>query len=124
MNAQALITNPETDYRLAMQQAAVAYLFRRNGQHLSGDDQVLENCRRFLAQSLEVPEHLMQRIAELAVAEFESKTTRRLQLLGVCPNSGIFRARLILLDTATQQRYPVPARYLPRRLQQHRDTSK
>lgn len=124
MNAVALITNPETDYRSAMQQAAVAFLFRRDGQHLTGDNQVLDNCSRFLAQSLEVPEHLVQRIAELAVAEFESKTSGRLRLLGVCPTSGIFRASLILLDTATQQRFPVPARYLPRRLQQHRDTSK
>lgn len=124
MNALALIPNPETDYRAAMQQAAVSFLFRRDGQHLTGDNQVLENCRRYLSQSLDVPEQLVQRIAELAVAEFESKTCGRLRLLGVCPTSGIFRARLILLDTATQQRFPVPARYLPRRLQQHRDTSK
>ena len=120
MNAIALTTNPETDYRAAMQQAAVAFLFRREGLHLAGDNQVLENCRQYLGQSLEVPANLVQRIAELAVAEFESKTTKRLQLIGVCANSGIFRPRLILLDTMTQHRYQVPARYLPRRmLHQH-----
>lgn len=123
MNTVALTLNPETDYRSAMQQAALTFLFRREGLHLSGDNQVLENCIQYLCQTLEVPEHLVQRIAELAVAEFESKTTGRLRLLGVCPTSGIFRARLMLLDTATQERYQVPARYLPRRLQQHSNTS-
>lgn len=121
MNAIALITNHETDYRDAMQRAAVAYLFRREGLHLSGDHQVLESCRVYLAQSLEVPTHLIQRIAELAVAEFESKTTKRLQMIGVSPSSGIYRPQLILLDTITQHRYQVPARYLPRRMLQHRD---
>lgn len=121
MNAIALITNHETDYRDAMQRAAVAYLFRREGLHLSGDNQVLESCRMYLAQSLEVPTHLVQRIAELAVAEFESKTTKRLQMIGVSPSSGIYRPQLILLDTITQHRYQVPARYLPRRMLQHRD---
>ncbi|WP_409295376.1 hypothetical protein [Pseudomonas sp. KCJK8670] len=81
MNAVALITNHESDYRAAMQQAAVAFLFRREGLHLAGDHQVLENCRQYLGQSLEVPANLVQRIAELAVAEFESKTTKRLQLI-------------------------------------------
>lgn len=122
MNAIALTTNHETDYRDAMQCAAVAYLFRREGLHLSGDNQVLEICSAYLAQSLEVPAHLVQRIAELAVAEFESKTTKRLQMIGVCASSGIYRPRLILLDTITQHRYQVPARYLPRRMHHHRDT--
>ncbi len=121
MNAIALTTNHETDYRDAMQRAAVAYLFRREGLHLSGDNQVLESCRVYLVQSLEVPTHLVQRIAELAVAEFESKTTKRLQMIGVSPSSGIYRPQLILLDTITQHRYQVPARYLPRRMLQHRD---
>lgn len=122
MNAVALITNHESDYRSAMQQAAVAFLFRREGLHLAGDQQVLENCRQYLAQSLDVPANLVQRIAELAVAEFESKTTKRLQLIGVCATSGIFRPRLILLDTMTQHRYQVPARYLPRRMLHRLDT--
>ena len=121
MNAIALITDHETDYRDAMQRAAVAYLFRREGLHLSGDRQVLANCSAYLAQSLEVPAHLVQRIAELAVAEFESKTTKRLLMIGVCASSGIYRPRLILLDTITQHRYQVPARYLPRRMLQHRE---
>ena len=121
MNAIALTLNPETNYRAAMQQAAVAFLFRSEGLHLAGDHQVLENCTQYLCQTLEVPDHLVQRIAELAVAEFESKTTKRLQMIGVCASSGIYRPRLILLDTITQHRYQVPARYLPRRMLQHRE---
>lgn len=124
MNAFALTQNPETNYRAALQQAAVAFLFRRADLYLAGDHLVAENCRCFLEKTLEVPQHLVERIAELAVAEFESKTTGRLKLLGVCPTSGIFRARLILLDTMTQQRHQVPARYLPRHMLQPRNTSK
>ncbi|WP_411384144.1 hypothetical protein ACK3BK_09165 [Pseudomonas sp. L7] len=55
MNVTALHSNPETDYRAAMQQAAVAFLLRHRGEHLTGDDQVLNNCTRYLPQSLEVP---------------------------------------------------------------------
>lgn len=120
----ALTENPATDYRAAMQQAAVAFLLRHRDQHLTGDHQVLENCKRFLAQSLEVQPHLVQRIAELAVSQFEGMTTKRLTLLGVHPASGAFRPTLLFLDTQTQLRHPLPARFLPARLQPSRITSK
>jgi len=123
MNAITLTINPTNDYRAAMQQAAVAYLYRQQGQHLSGDCQLIENCKRYLAQSLEVPEHLVQRIAELAVTEFESMTTKRVARLGIYPASSAYRYLVWLLDTQTQQRYPVPARFLPARLLTSRDTS-
>jgi len=116
MNTIALTTNPASDYRVAMQQAAVAYLYRHRCQHLAGDTQLLENCTRYLTLSLEVPQHLVQRIAELAVAEFESMTCKRVAWLGVHPNSGPFRPVIWLLDNCTQQRYPVSARLLPKRL--------
>ncbi|QPG61220.1 hypothetical protein HFV04_017015 [Pseudomonas sp. BIGb0427] len=122
MNAVALTANPTSDYRAAMQQAAVAYLYR--GEHLAGDAQVLENCSRYLLHSLEVPEHLVQRIAELAVAEFENMTIKRLAWLGIYPSSGPYRPLIWLLDTKTQQRHPVPARFLPTHLLQTRNTSK
>lgn len=120
----ALTENPATDYRAAMQQAAVAFLFRHRGEHLTGDHQVLENCKRYLAQSLEVQSHLVQRIAELAVSEFEGMTCKRLSLIGVHPASGAFRPALWILDTQTQQRYRVLARFLPARLMPPRNISK
>lgn len=116
MNAISLTTNPASDYRAAMQQAAVAYLYRHRCQNLAGDTQLLENCTRYLTLSLEVPQHLVQRIAELAVAEFESMTCKRVAWLGVHPNSGPFRPVIWLLDNCTQQRHPVSARLLPTRL--------
>ena len=123
MNAITLTENPTSDYRAAMQQAAVAYLYRQNGQHLSGDHQLIENCKHYLAQVLEVPGHLVQRIAELAVTEFESMTTKRVARLGIYPASSAYRYLVWLLDTQTQKRYPVPARFLPTRLLTSRDTS-
>ncbi|AZF62613.1 hypothetical protein [Pseudomonas sp. LBUM920] len=116
MNTVALTTNPATDYRAAMQQAAVAYLYRRRCEHLAGDSQLLENCTRYLTLSLEVPTHLVQRIAELAVAEFESMTCKRIAWLGIYPTSGPFRPVIWLLDNCTQQRHPISARLLPTRL--------
>ena len=116
MNTVALTTNPATDYRAAMQQAAVAYLYRHRCEHLAGDSQLLENCTRYLTLSLEVPTHLVQRIAELAVAEFESMTRKRIAWLGIYPTSGPFRPVIWLLDNCTQQRHPISARLLPTRL--------
>jgi len=123
MNATTLTINPTNDYRAAMQQAAVAYLYRQHGQHLSGDHQLLENCKRYLAQSLEVPEHLVQRIAELAVTEFEGMTSKRVARLGIYPGSSAYRYLVWLLDTQTQKRYPVLARFLPARLLTSSNTS-
>ncbi|MNJ29606.1 hypothetical protein D3C77_241790 [compost metagenome] len=122
MNAIALTENPASDYRAAMQQAAVAFLYRQRGQHLAGDNQVLENCARYLSQSLEVPAPLVQRIAELAVAEFESMTIKRVAWLGVYPGSGPYRSLIWLLDNRTQKRHPVPARFLPARMLTSRNT--
>ncbi|CRL97499.1 hypothetical protein [Pseudomonas sp. 28 E 9] len=116
MNTIALTNNPASDYRAAMQQAAVAYLYRHRCEHLAGDGQLLENCSRYLTQSLEVPTHLVQRIAELAVAEFESMTCKRVAWLGIHPTSGPFRPAILLLDNCTQQRHRVSARLLPTRL--------
>ncbi|MNP71309.1 hypothetical protein D3C76_1676790 [compost metagenome] len=70
-----------------------------------------------------MPEHLVQRIAELAVTEFESMTTKRVARLGIYPASSAYRYLVWLLDTQTQKRYPVPARFLPARLLTSRDTS-
>ncbi|MGY2294995.1 hypothetical protein ACW9H7_05900 [Pseudomonas yamanorum] len=116
MNTIALTTNPASDYRAAMQQAAVAYLYRHSCEHLAGDSQLLDNCTRYLTLSLEVPPHLVQRIAELAFAEFESMTCKRVAWLGIHPSSGPFRPVIWLLDNCTQQRHPVSARLLPTRL--------
>lgn len=118
MNALTLTTNPTRDYREAMQQAAVAYLMRRGDQFLSGDAQVMRCCKHYLAQSLEVPAHLIQRIAELAVAEFERSASERLTVLGVCPHSRIANPSFVILDRRTQKCHEVPARILPLHLLQ------
>ena len=116
MKTIALTTNPTSDYRAAMQQAAVAYLYRHRCEHLAGDSQLFDNCARYLTLSLEVPQHLVQRIAELAVSEFESMTCKRIAWLGVHPNSGAYHPVIWLLDNCTQQRHPISARLLPTRL--------
>ena len=123
MNAITPTINPASDYRAAMQQAAVAFLYRHRSKHLAGDRQLLENCSRYLTQSLEVPAHLVQRIAELAVAEFESMTCKRVAWLGIDPASGPLHPVICLLDTCTQQRHSVSARLLPRHLLQNNKLS-
>jgi hypothetical protein len=122
MNTLALTANPSSDYRIAMQQAAVAYLYRHRCEHLAGDTQLLDNCARYLALSLEVPQFLVQRIAELAVVEFESMTCNRIASLGIDHASSSDKQVIWLLDTSTQQRHSVPARVLPTRLLCTRNT--
>lgn len=122
MNAINLTANPTSDYRVAMQQAAVAYLYRHRSQHLAGDTQLLDNCARYLTLSLEVPSHLVLRITELAVAEFESMTCSRITWLGIYPSSGPFRPVIWLLDTLTQQRRPISGRLLPQKMLDQRNT--
>lgn len=124
MNALTLTTNPTRDYREAMQEAAVAYLLRRRGQFLAGDAQVLECCKHYVAQSLEVPAHLVQRIAELAVAEFERTTRERVRVIGVCPHSPIGNPLFLILDARTQECRKVPARVLPLHLMQRHTPSR
>ncbi|WP_434771127.1 hypothetical protein [Pseudomonas entomophila] len=124
MNTLTLTTNPTRDYRQAMQQAAVAYLMRRRDQFLSGDAQVMECCKHYLAYSLEVPAHLVQRVAELAVAEFERSASERLTVLGVCPHSRIGSPLFVIFDRQTQACHEVPARVLPLHLLQRSTLSR
>ena len=77
MNAIELTTNPASDYRAAMQQAAVAYLYRHRCEHLAGDSQLLENCTGYLTQSLEVPTHLVQWSRYRAPSNISAKNLRR-----------------------------------------------
>lgn len=116
MNTPALTTNPTNDYRAAMQQAAVGYLYRHRCEHLAGDSQLVDNCVRYLTMSLEVPQFMVMRIAELAVMEFESMTCNRVALLGAAPSSEPDKQCIWLLDNSTQKRYCVSARVLPTRL--------
>lgn len=122
MNTLPLTMNPTSDYRSAMQQAAVAYLYRHRCEHLAGDAQLMSNCVRYLTLSLEVPHFLVQRIAELAVMEFESMTCNRITSLGVDRASSQHKQIVWLLDTSTQQQHSVPARVLPTRLLSTRTT--
>lgn len=117
MNALTWTTHPTRDYREAMQQAAVAYLMRRGDRFLSGDAHMMRCCKRYLADSLEVPAHLVQRIAELAVAEFEQSASERLTVLGVCPRSRIGNPSFVVLDRRTRTLHRMPACALPHLLQ-------
>lgn len=113
MNTLPLTTNPTCDYRAAMQQAAVSYLYRHRSEHLAGDSQLMENCVRYLTTSLEVPQFLVMRIAELAVMEFENMTCKRIAMLGADSSRNTDAHTMWLLDNATQQRHCVSARVLP-----------
>lgn len=113
------IVNAEHDYRMAMQQAGVAYLERHRGEHLAGDAKQLENLHTYLTTSLEVPQFLAGRIAERALVEFE---TQQIEVLAGFDLATLPHSTVVwLIDQATRARYPIAARFLPTHLQ-HRFT--
>lgn len=114
------IVNAEHDYRTAMQLAGVAYLERHRGEHLSGDAKQLENLHTYLTTSLEVPQFLAGRIAELALGEFE--TQKLAVLAGFDLAAGTDSTVAWLIDQASRARYPIAKRFLPTHLQ-HRFTA-
>lgn len=112
--------NPEHDYRMAMQQAGVAYLKRHRGEHLAGDSKPLENLQSYLVQSLQVPRFMAGRIAELAITQFEDPEP--VVILDFDLAIGPDKTVAWLIDRGNQARYPIAARFLPTHLQ-HRFTA-
>ncbi|WP_282338521.1 hypothetical protein [Pseudomonas sp. PS02288] len=122
MNVAPLPLELSNDYRTAMQFAAVAYLQRNDALHLAGE-QLMASCVQYLVTSLGVPQFMVQRIADLAVAEFEARqlapsidSPTLLQVAWVGIDFASAPDVAVLIDTRTGDRYSVPARLLPSRL--------
>lgn len=109
------------DYRSSMQHAAFAYLQRHDAEHLVDSDLLFDRCIRHLTLALEVPVFMAPKLVHNAWTELQ--VIKQRQNLGVDWGSGDDRTVVHLIDTRAHLRYPVPARLLPQKLLDQRDTA-
>lgn len=107
------------DYRSRMQQAAFAYLQRHEAEHLVDSDLLFDRCIRHLTLALEVPVFMAPKIVHNAWTELQMIKKRR--WIGVDWAAGADGTRVHLVDVLADQRFPVPARFLPQKMLDQRN---
>jgi hypothetical protein len=110
------------DYRSSMQRAAFAYLQRHEAQYLADSDLLYDNCVRHMTKALEVPVFMAQQLVHNTWTELLVIQQRR--WLGVDWGTGPDRTIVHLINTRADLRYPIPARLLPQKLLDQRDTAR
>lgn len=108
------------DYRSSMQQAAFAYLQRHEAEHLVDSDLLFDRCIRHLTLALEVPVFMAPKLVQNAWTELQMIKKRR--WIGIDWASGADSNRVHLVDVLADQRFPVPARFLPQKMLDQRNT--
>lgn len=107
------------DYRSSMQQAAFAYLQRHEAEHLVDSDLLFDRCIRHLTHALEVPVFMAPKLVHNAWTELQMIKKRR--WIGVDWAVGTDSTRVHLVDVLSDQRFPVPARFLPQKMLDQRN---
>ena len=107
------------DYRSSMQQAAFAYLQRHEAEHLVDSDLLFDRCIRHLTLALEVPVFMAPKLVHNAWTELQMIKKRR--WIGVDWATGSDCTRVHLVDVLADQRFPVPARFLPQKMLDQRN---
>lgn len=107
------------DYRSSMQQAAFAYLQRHEAEHLVDSDLLFDRCIRHLTLALEVPVFMAPKLVHNAWTELQMIKKRR--WIGVDWATGADNTRVHLVDVLADQRFPVPARFLPQKMLDQRN---
>ncbi|MEX5628988.1 hypothetical protein [Pseudomonas marginalis] len=108
------------DYRSSMQQAAFAYLQRHEAEHLVDSDLLFDRCIRHLTLALEVPVFMAPKLVHNAWTELQ--VIKQRTWIGVDWGTAPGSSRVHLVDVRADQRFPVPARFLPQKLLDQRST--
>ena len=108
------------DYRSSMQQAAFAYLQRHEAEHLVDSDLLFDRCIRHLTLALEVPVFMAPKLVHNAWTELQ--VIKQRTWIGVDWGTAPDSSRVHLVDVRADQRFPVPARFLPQKLLDQRST--
>ncbi|ANF87763.1 hypothetical protein A7J50_4409 [Pseudomonas antarctica] len=108
------------DYRSSMQHAAFTYLQRHEAEHLMDSDLLFDRCIRHLTLALEVPAFMAPKLVHNAWTELQVIKKRR--WIGVDWASGKDSTRVHLVDVLAGQCFPIPARFLPQKLLDQRNT--
>lgn len=102
------------EYRRSMQQAALAFLQRHQGEHLADDGHLFDRAVSYLVNALEVPTFMADRLVYLAMSELSGKPSPA--PIGIDYGTGD-AARVAHLHFSTGEQVLIPCRHLPLRLQ-------
>jgi len=105
--------NDAHEYRTAMQRAALTFLQRHQGEHLTDDGHLFERAVGYLVNSLEVPAFMADRLVHLAMGELECL---KRPVIGIDYGTSDV-TRVALVNFFSGEAVLIPLRHLPARLQ-------
>ncbi len=112
MNTLTTTVGDAQEYRTTMQEAALHFLQRHQGEHLADDGHLFDRAVSYLVNALDVPAFMADRLAYLAMTELDRKPAP----IGIDYGTGD-ETRVALLHFVTGETVLIPCRHLPLRLQ-------
>lgn len=103
MNTMITAQNPEREYRIAMQSAALCFMQRHQAEHLGNDQQLFNRTVAYLQATLEVPVYLAETLTGLAYGELHSGGDQRHLDL-----NGSSASVAVLTDPASSKSFAIP----------------
>lgn len=105
--------NDAQEYRASMQRAALTFLQRHQGEHLTDDGHLFERAVGYLVNSLEVSAFMADRLVHLAMGELECL---KRPVIGIDYGTADV-TRVALVNFFSGEAVLIPLRHLPARLQ-------
>ncbi len=101
------------EYRSSMQRAALHFLQRHQGEHLTDDGKLFERGVQYLVNAMDVPAFMADRLVHLAMSELECL---KHPVIGIDYGTGDSSV-VGLVHFLTGETVLIPCRHLPARLQ-------
>ncbi|NNT92969.1 hypothetical protein [Stutzerimonas nitrititolerans] len=101
------------EYRSSMQRAALHFLQRHQGEHLTDDGKLFERGVQYLVNAMDVPAFMADRLVHLAMSELECL---KRPVIGIDYGTGDSSV-VGLVHFLTGETVLIPCRHLPARLQ-------
>lgn len=114
MNTLTTTAGNAQEYRTTMQEAALHFLQRHQGEHLADDGHLFDRAVSYLVNALDVPTFMADRLAYLAMSELSGKP--KPAPIGIDYGTGD-STTVALLHFSTGEKVLIPCRHLPLRLQ-------
>ncbi|KJH82865.1 hypothetical protein [Stutzerimonas stutzeri] len=114
MNTLTTTAGNAQEYRTTMQEAALHFLQRHQGEHLADDGHLFDRAVSYLVNALDVPTFMADRLVYLAMSDLYGK--HKPAPIGIDYGTGD-SATVALLRFSTGEKVLIPCRHLPLRLQ-------
>lgn len=101
------------EYRTTMQRAALGFLQRHQGEHLTEDGHLFGRAVSYLVNALDVPTFMADRLVYLAMSELECRKRSAIEIDYGTDDA----ARVALRSFFSGEAVLIPIRHLPARLQ-------